>query len=296
MERILIVDDNVEITKAIKIRLEAENYDVLIACNGKEALDILAEESLDLVILDVLMPDMDGFEVCRRLKSGGERVHPPIIMLTVLAKDTEKVKGLDVGAHDYITKPYESDELLARVRAGLRAKREYDRVLKMAERDPLTGLYNRRSLNQRLREEFARAERYDREFSIIMMDIDNFKMVNDTYGHQTGDLVLAQVSDLIAKSLRKGDIPHRYGGEEFLIIATETGIAGAKKCAERIRLSCEKGSFGKEKQAISMKISAGIACYPRETVSTPEELLREADSALYKAKAAGGNCISVIGD
>ncbi len=296
MERILIVDDNVEITKAIKIRLEAENYDVFIASNGKEALDILEKESMDLVILDVLMPDMDGFEVCRRLKSRGERAHLPVIMLTVLAKDSEKVKGLDMGAHDYITKPYESDELLARVRAGLRAKREYDRVLRMAERDPLTGLYNRRSLDQRLREEFARAERYDREFSVIMMDIDNFKAVNDTHGHQTGDLVLAQVSELIAKGVRKGDIPHRYGGEEFLIIATETGIAGAKKCAERIRLLCEKESFGKEEQAISIRISAGIACYPLETVSTPEELLREADSVLYKAKAAGGNCIFVIGE
>lgn len=141
------------------------------------------------------------------------------------------------------------------------------------------------------------AERYDREFSVIMMDIDNFKAVNDTYGHQTGDLVLAQVSALIVKCVRKGDIPHRYGGEEFLIIATETGIAGAKKCAERIRLLlCEKESFGKKEQAISIKISAGISGYPREAVSTSEELLREADSALYKAKAAGGNCIFVIGE
>ncbi len=294
MERILIVDDNVEIVRAIKIRLEAENYDVLIASNGKEALDILEEESLDLVILDALMPDMDGFEVCRRLKSHRERAHLPVIMLTVLAKDSEKVKGLDIGANDYMTKPYESDELLARVRAGLRAKREYDRLLEMVQRDSLTGLYNRRSLDQRLREEFARAERYDREFSVIMMDIDGFKAVNDTYGHQTGDLVLAQVSALITKSLREGDIPHRYGGEEFLIIATETGIPGGKKCAERIRLSCEKEPFGKKEQAISVRISGGISCYPRETVSTPEDLLREADSALYKAKAAGGNCICVI--
>ena len=294
METILVVDDDQDLTEAIRIRLEAENYEVLIATNGKEALHMLEKGKFDLILLDVALPKMDGFEVCKQIQSRVGQGYLPIIMLTVRAQQDEKVKGLDMGAHDYVTKPYEIDELLARIRAGLRAKREYDRILQMAERDALTGLYNRHSLDQRLREEFARAKRYSRQFSLIMLDMDHFKKVNDTYGHQIGDIVLKQVADLITECARKSDIPHRYGGEEFVIMAPETGIEGIKNCADRIRVSCQERSFGKEEQPISITISGGISSYPRSPVSSAEELLREADSALYKAKAAGGNCISLI--
>ncbi|MCK4826348.1 GGDEF domain-containing protein, partial [bacterium] len=151
-----------------------------------------------------------------------------------------------------------------------------------------------RSLDQRLKEEFARAQRYSREFSVIMMDIDHFKMVNDKYGHHTGDVVLKRVADLIAQTVRGADIPHRYGGEEFVILATETGIVGAKKCAERICLLCQEGHFGEKEDPISIRISGGISSFPLRSVSDSAELLREADTALYKAKAAGGNSISLI--
>ena len=293
MEKILIVDDDADIIEVVKVRLISEGYNVLVASNGKEALHMLEEETPDLIILDVMMPDMDGFETCKRIKSRKDKGYLPIIMLTVSDTPDEKVKGLDLGASDYITKPYEADEFMARIRAGLRAKREYDRILQMAEKDSLTGLYNRRSLDVRLSEEFSRAQRYTREFSIIMLDIDHFKAVNDTYGHQMGDVVLKQVADLIEKSLRKSDVPYRYGGEEFVILATETGIAGAKMCAERIRMSCHENSFGEEKQPVSIAMSGGISCYPQSSVENAEELLRKADSAMYEAKAAGGNCISI---
>lgn len=196
MEKILIVDDDVDIVEVVKVRLAAEGYEVLTASNGKEALRMLEKESPDLIILDVMMPEMDGFETCKRIKSQKDKGYLPIIMLTVSDRPDERVKGLDLGASDYITKPYEADEFMARIRAGLRAKREYDRILQMAEKDSLTGLYNRRSLDMRLSEEFSRAQRYTREFSLIMLDIDHFKAVNDTYGHQMGDAVLKQAADL----------------------------------------------------------------------------------------------------
>lgn len=296
MNKILIADDNLDLSEAIRVRLEAENYKVFIACDGKQAIDIAEKEKPDLIILDVLMPAVDGFEVCKRIKSDREKGYLPIIMLTVRDQHEEKVKGLDLGAHDYITKPYETDELLARIRSGLRAKKEFDTLLKMVERDDLTGLYNRRSLDRRLKQEFARAQRYTRELSLIMLDIDRFKAVNDTYGHQMGDTVLKQIVGLIESAARRADIPHRYGGEEFVVVAPETGVSGAKKCAERIRLSCQAKSFGKKGEPISLTISGGVSSYPWSTASTPEELLREADAALYKAKAAGGNAISIFED
>jgi diguanylate cyclase (GGDEF)-like protein len=292
MEKILVVDDDKILTKLVRTRLEAENYRVFVASNGEEALHVLEKKKPDLVLLDIMMPGIDGFETCERIRSQPAYRHLPVIMLTAKDHPSEKVKGLDIGADDYITKPYESDELLARIRAGLRARKEYDRMTKMVELDALTCLYNRRSFDQRLEEEFSRAERYNRELSLIMLDIDHFKTVNDTYGHQVGDIVLKQVADLIQKNVRKSDIPYRYGGEEFVILAPETDVAGVKTCAERIRASCERYRFGKGKKPILITISEGFSCYQLDSASSPEDLLHKADSALYQAKAAGGNCIA----
>ncbi len=292
MGKILVVDDDRTLIRIVKTRLEAEKYKVFIASNGEEALRILDKKRPDLVILDIMMPGIDGFETCQRLRSKPAHRHLPVIMLTAKHNPSEKVKGLDMGAVDYMTKPYESDELLARIRAGLRARREYERIMKMVSRDALTGLYNRRSFDLRFAEEFSRAERYNREFSLVMLDIDHFKTVNDTYGHPTGDIVLKQVADLIQKNIRKSDIPYRYGGEEFVILALETDVAGVEICAERIRTSCEKFHFGKEKKPISITISLGFSYYQQDSASSPEDMLRKADSMLYQAKARGGNCVT----
>jgi diguanylate cyclase (GGDEF)-like protein len=292
MDKILVVDDDITLIRLLKTRLEAEKYEVFTASNGEEALRILDKKGPDLIILDIMMPGIDGFETCRRIRLQSAHRHLPVIMLTAKHGPSEKVKGLDMGADDYMTKPYESDELLARIRAGLRARREYKRMMRMAERDALTGLYNRRSFDRRLAEEFSRAERYNRELSLVMLDIDHFKTVNDTYGHPMGDIVLKQVADLIQMHIRKSDISYRYGGEEFVILAPETDVAGVEICAERTRASCEKFHFGKGKKPISITISEGFSCYQRDSASSPEDLLCKADSALYQAKARGGNCVA----
>ena len=294
MATVLLVDDEEVNLYALKIILEARQYRCLTASNGPDALRIASEALPDAILLDIHMPVMDGYEVCRRLKED-ERTHPiPIVFLTARYRDQEEViHGLDLGANDYVTKPFNPEELLARVAVMVRVRKAEDAVREASHRDDLTGLYNRRFLQQRLEEELHRASRYSLKMSCIMLDIDHFKSINDAHGHSAGDFVLQEVAAIMKRHVRKSDLAIRYGGEEFMLILFESDKNQAQRVAERVRADVESHGFQWQGHTLSLTISSGVASFPDAGISMPDELIARADSALYAAKASGRNMVRV---
>ncbi len=299
-ERILIVDDDSDIRNLLVRLLRSGGYDVSDAPDGHEALRRLIEAPVnalpDLVLMDVTMPGMDGVATCLALQSLGLGTHtPPVIFLSALGASQDRVDGLEAGAVDYIVKPFVPEEVRARVRAALRGKALRDALAFQAATDPLTGLANRRQLDQRLSEAFALARRHSRPLACLMVDVDHFKRVNDTYGHGAGDIVLTEVAARLRAQCRAVDTAARYGGEEFTVLLPETDAPGALILAERIRAAIAvdpitialPGSGGAshaaEPTCIQIRISAGVAVLTPEMAS-PEALTAAADTALYAAK------------
>jgi two-component system cell cycle response regulator len=241
-------------------------------------------------LLDLDMPDMSGFDVCRILKTDPELCLIPVLFLSGSGTSDDKVRGLDLGAVDYITKPFDDFELRARVRAAIRTKELQDLLIEHAHIDPLTGIPNRRALTDRLRMEWARIQRHGGELSFIMADIDHFKRVNDTYGHSTGDKALQEVARTIARQCRKSDLAARYGGEEFAIVVPNEGLSGAVHLAERCRQEIEKINLPAKGEPICPTASFGVA--DAVGLSSAESLVDRADQALYRAKAAGRNRVT----
>jgi two-component system, cell cycle response regulator len=302
--KILVVDDSrTQLEWLVKV-LEREGYDVRTAADGKDAIRKVHSEEPDLVLLDMVLPDMDGLEVLRIMKARPEGEFMPIIILSVKSDLDSKVTGLRIGADDFLAKPFAEAEILARCAAMLRIKslqdqlRETQRKLReQAITDELTGLKNRRAFDERLQEEFCRAQRYSDPVSLIMIDLDHFKHVNDRHGHPVGDLVLRGAADQIRASTRDPDICARYGGEEFAVILPKTHLQGALAVAERIWRelgarahplpACAAGG----EKSLQVTASLGLAFYPSKDITAPELLLRFADEALYQAKRAGRNTI-----
>jgi diguanylate cyclase (GGDEF)-like protein len=231
----------------------------------------------DLILLDVDMPDPNGFEVCRRLKLNEVLANTPIVFLTGAGTTEEKIRGLELGALDYITKPFDPAELRARVRAALRLKFMMDLLARKAQIDALTGLWNRRYFDQRFEAELSLACRGKRPLAVLMIDLDRFKSINDNHGHPAGDEMLRRIAQVLAQSVRTEDVVCRYGGEEFAIIAP--GISsGAADLSERLRAVVERHEV--------MTVSIGWAA----SVAQPDQsLLQSADAALGRAKKAGRN-------
>ena len=289
MSKILVVDDipaNIEI---LKIHLSDVGYDILEASDGPQALDILSEQGddIDLVLLDVMMPGMSGLEVLKNIRKQNELMNTPVILVTANADDQNVAEGLDLGAFDYIIKPYSLMVLLARVRTALREKERLDLLEKWATTDPLTELLNRRFFFELAERETERSLRHNSAISYIMLDIDYFKKVNDEYGHIAGDQTLINLSHLIKKQLRKIDFCCRFGGEEFVICLPDTELEQAREVAERLRLAVEKMPLNCENKTFNISVSLGIAC--NKESEQPENTISRADMALYKAKAAGRN-------
>src|SRR3972149_3564470 len=237
--KILIIDDNPDALEIAKTRLKKECQNILCEEGGKAGLETAKREKPDLILLDIDMPDISGFEVCRALKADPELCMIPILFLSGLVSAEDKIKGLDLGGVDYVTKPFDAFELQARVRAALRTKNLQDLLIEYAHIDPLTGLPNRRALMERLQQEWHRMERHGQPFSFIMADIDYFKKINDKYGHPIGDILLKEVAQVIAKQCRTNDMPARYGGEEFAVIVAEKTAENAIHLAERCRQDIE---------------------------------------------------------
>jgi diguanylate cyclase (GGDEF)-like protein len=287
--KILIIDDSAEALTVAKARLAHEGHEILCAGSGQEGLEAAGRENPDLVLLDVDMPGMSGFEVCRRLKEDAATCSTPVIFLSGSGGTEDKVKGLDLGAVDFVTKPFDAFELRARVRAALRTKHLQDLLRQFALIDPLTELPNRRALDERLKQEWSRLLRHGGHLALIMADLDGFKQINDRFGHPAGDEVLRQVARLLLDGCRESDTPARYGGDEFVVLAPETPAPAAADFADRLRVSLCSQPLRVLGNALAVTASFGVASH--EGLKAPEDLIRAADAALYAAKSAGRNCV-----
>ena len=302
-QRILIVDDHEDNIELLRARLEARGYEVFGANDGQAALDQVAEVCPDLILLDVMMPKMDGMEVVRRLKSNKDLPFIPVIMQTALDSTENKVEGLDAGADDYITKPINFAELEARVNSLLRIKtlqsdlssREKelselnDKLRQISLTDGLTQIDNRRSLEDRLHDMWQHSVRLHEPIALVMCDIDKFKSVNDNYGHQAGDSVLKEFAQLLKAEAREIDRVGRYGGEEFLLILPGTVLDAAVTFAERLREKVAHHNFKYAGGMLCRTMSCGVAASPHPRIKDQEALLKASDDALYVAKETGRN-------
>jgi two-component system, cell cycle response regulator len=301
--RILIVDDHEDNVELLRARLESWGYRTVSAMDGPTALQLVEASPPDLILLDVMMPVMGGIEVARRVKGNPALPFIPIFMQTALDATEKKVVGLEAGADDFITKPIDFAELKARLTSMLRIKRLQEeleqrerelmdankRLQYMSQTDALTGLDNRRHLEERIDEMFQHARRMNEPFSCVMVDLDRFKSVNDTYGHQAGDAVLKQCADILRHEAREIDRTGRFGGEEFMLLLPGAQIEDAATFAERVRKHIEEHTFSFDGTSIQRTASLGVSSWPHERIANCDELVRAADEALYVAKETGRN-------
>lgn len=311
--RVLVVDDDPMTAKLVSRYLVDDGYEVQTAENGVAAIQLLREEDFHIVLTDWLMPEMDGLELCRAIRSDESIGVSYIIVFTAQTEKSKLVEAFDASADDFLTKPVDRKELLARVRAGMRivdlkenlARREREihkrnaqmailnnKLERLAITDELTGLFNRRHAMTKLDELWELATRYAHPLTCIMFDLDHFKRLNDTYGHAAGDAVLRSTASIALGASRGTDIVGRVGGEEFLVLCPNTDIAGAEILATRIRDVIAEGITVHDEHNLRITASLGVAMY-HEGVSSPEELVKRADEALYQAKASGRNCVQL---
>lgn len=304
--RILVVDDVATNLRLVEGHLRREGYQVVLASSGEEALQKIEIDPPDLVLLDVIMPGMDGFEACRRIRENPEIRHIPVILVTALTDLDHKNQGQQAGADDFVTKPFDRNELLIRVRSMLRIKVLHDRLTQkiaelesakkrlrqLADTDPLTSLYNKRYLIKALRNEVSRASRYKNPLSLVMIDVDHFKAINDEFGHVSGDAVLQQMATLLANGVRSIDIAARYGGEEFAIVLPETPATGAELVARRLGALVKRHRFldAEGEPLDPLTISLGVASHGAGCDGAGS-LVKLADARLYEAKQSGRDCV-----
>ena len=289
---VLIVDD-----AHLNVRILAQSleslYRIKVANNGEEALKIALREQPDLILLDIMMPKMDGFEVCRKLKENTSTRKIPVIFVTTLNAEADEEQGLNLGAIDYITKPFVIPIVKARIRNHIHLKLQADLLESMSLLDALTLIPNRRRFDQALTTEWKRAIRDKTPISLIMIDIDHFKQFNDHYGHGAGDICLQRVAATLAKMIvRPSDLIARYGGEEFVVILPDTSQQAALKVAERLRESIEHLALPHtySEAATVVTISVGVATQiETQEYFSPKTLNDAADHALYRAKEGGRN-------
>ena len=308
---IMIVDDQPENVKLLIAYLKKSGFRISVAQSGEEAIKRVKRVMPDLVLLDVKLPGIDGFETCRRLKANETTKEIPVIFLTALADAIDKVKGIEAGGADYVTKPFEGLELLARIKTHLELSRyrkkleqtnqelrqaneallESRKQLELAAKtDPLTQLPNRREMLERIRYEKIRFERSQNVFTLALCDIDNFKQVNDTFGHDCGDFILVSIAGLIRSMIRKQDHLARWGGEEFLFAFPETDVKGGKVVCEKLRETITEHAYQYKNHTISITITFGLSVFGDYSMEI-EECIKKADQALYRGKKHGKNCV-----
>jgi diguanylate cyclase (GGDEF)-like protein len=296
--RLLIVDDAMENIQILNHVLGGE-HEVLFAMSGEKALELAHQHQPDLILLDAVMPGMDGYEVCAALHASADVRDIPIIFVTALTTPEDETRALEAGAVDFITKPFNVAVVRARVRTHLTLKRQSDAMRELTLTDALTGVANRRSFNDTIDNEWRRCARSGAPLSVIMIDIDHFKLYNDAYGHQAGDACLKQVAEAMVHCAgRPPDLLARYGGEEFVILLPQVGDEGARTVAERILNGVRALAIPHRMSSAgdTVTVSLGVATIvPSESSCDADALVRTADGALYQAKAAGRNRYCVAG-
>jgi two-component system, cell cycle response regulator len=302
--RILVADDSRVSRHVICTFLRASGHDVISVKDGTEALEALRSNTgISLALVDWMMPGLDGIEVCRQLRAIPDRAYTYMISVTTRSEKQDIVCALEAGFDDFLTKPVQPAELNARLLVGSRIIDLQEKLIQTCElsqfkatHDSLTGLWNRGAIQEFLRAQLALSVRHARNLALIMVDVDHFKKINDTHGHSVGDSVLIHIAQLMNSSIRASDWLGRYGGEEFLVIASESPGNDATRLAERLRLAVADNPLTSGELTISSTISIGIANTHSLTTPTPEGLVRIADAALYRAKNNGRNRIEVDPD
>jgi diguanylate cyclase (GGDEF)-like protein len=302
---VLIADDDPMFRRVLQSWLEKWKYTVISVDNGTDAWSALQEKNApQMVIIDWMMPGMDGTELCRKLRGQQESRYRYILLITAKDQKQDVVSGLDAGADDYLTKPFDVDELRARVRAGSRILelqdaliRAHDKLQFEASHDPLTGLWNRGAILDFLQRESSRHRRTSDPLGLIMADLDHFKQINDTYGHLAGDVVLREVGKRMVRAVRGYDFVGRYGGEEFLIIVPGCGTSALKASAERIRRSVCETPIESDGASLHATVSLGLvsAILGAQEFLGLEPFIEAADEALYQAKRKGRNRVETAG-
>lgn len=291
-DEILVIDDDPAFCRLAEELLKENGFKVRVASGASEALERIRERVPDLILLDLVMPDMSGIDLCRILRENPRTTLTPILLISGMSELSDRIKCYQAGVDDFITKPFDVEDLVVRVINRLQRNREFR---SLAEIDALTGAYNRRALNDKLAEMIRLAGRYSRELSLAILDLDRFKSINDTYGHLVGDIILKDLVSLMQERLRNVDILTRYGGEEFAVIMPETTKQGAFVAMNRLRnqIADHKFIYRPEALEILITVSVGISVFP-EAGKTPAQLLEAADKALYVAKDAGRNKVRVF--
>ncbi len=305
---VLVVDDNARNLQVLGNILKTSGFRVGLAMDAERAFRFTGKIKPDLVLLDVMMPDMDGYQVCGKLKADPGTREIPVIFISALNEAEDKVRGFEAGGVDYITKPFHQEEVLARIRTHIELKRTREqlkaafeelqrvnaRLESAARTDTLTRISNRRDITEKMAYESARSVRNGRPFSLILADIDDFKRINDSYGHDCGDQVLVHVARTIRSRLRKQDVLARWGGEEFLMLLPETGATGAGSVAEAIQGELRDHRFEHDGRPLSVSMTYGISVFSPE--NSVEQCIKLADEALYQGKGAGKDRIVISGE
>jgi two-component system, cell cycle response regulator len=253
----------------------------------------LEQDEVHIALSDIMMPKMDGFELINKIRSNSALRHIYIILITARIQEGDRVRGLDLGADDYITKPFSFSELLARVRVGSRVVQYQQHLEYQTQIDSLTGLFNRRAFEKKIGEEFERSKRYGHPLSVVILDIDNFKKINDTYGHHGGDAALVRISEILRERSRRSDFPSRFGGEEFVLVLPETDQDSAIQVARKFHEEIRSCSFGTVDKPFVLTVSMGLTSSTKKEYSDWREMVADADCALYQAKNTGKDRIEI---
>ena len=294
--RILLVEDDGAIVRLLTKVLGDQEMEVVSCSTGAEGLEALDRQPWDICLLDRGLPDLDGIEICRQIKGEARFDARQVIMLSAYDSLAARVEALNLGADDYITKPFHPAEVLARVKASRRVVEMQQQLLDMARqleelsgRDHLTGVFNRRYFGTTLERAFDHSHRYRRPLSVAIIDLDRFKDINDSFGHQAGDSVLTEVARRFSGSVRSSDCLARYGGEEFVVLLPETHLEDAVSFGEKLRACIDAAPVMAEGRALPVTVSVGTASLAHTAFKTPSEMIAAADQALYRAKRNGRN-------